>query len=99
MTHYRGPLDDFRFVIEDLVPALTATSSPDAWPTAQLVLDSAARICENVLEPLNRSGDESGCRFEAGAVSTPPGFAAAFAVVRSCGWLSSSEEGADAEMT
>jgi alkylation response protein AidB-like acyl-CoA dehydrogenase len=99
MSHYRAPLDDFRFVIEDLVPALTATSSPDAWPTAHLVLESAARICESVLEPLNRSGDESGCRFEAGSVSTPPGFAAAFAVVRSCGWLSSSEEGADAAMT
>lgn len=99
MTHYRAPLDDFRFLIEGLVPALTATSSPDAWPTAQLVLESAARICENVLEPLNRSGDESGCCYEAGRVSTPPGFAAAFTVVRSCGWLNSSEEGADAVMT
>jgi alkylation response protein AidB-like acyl-CoA dehydrogenase len=99
MTTYRAPLNDFRFVIEELVPALTGTSSPDAWPTAHLVLESAARICVSVLEPLNRSGDESGCRFEAGSVSTPHGFSAAFAVVRSCGWLSSSEESADAVMT
>lgn len=99
MTHYRAPLNDFRFVTESLVPALTSSAAEDAWPTAQIVLESAARICEHVLAPLNRSGDESGCRYHAGQVSTPPGFGAAFEVVRSCGWLSSSEEGEDAAMT
>lgn len=99
MTNYRAPLDDFRFLMEDLVPALTGTSCDDAGPTAQMMLESAARICETVLGPLNRSGDEFGCRYEAGRVSTPPGFAAAFAVVRSCGWLSSSEDGEDAAMS
>jgi len=99
MTHYRAPLDDFRFVSESLVPALTSNAVADVWPTAQIVLESAARICEHVLAPLNRSGDESGCRYQAGQVSTPPGFGAAFEVVRSCGWLSSGEEGEDAAIT
>ena len=99
MTLYRAPLDDFRFLIEGLVPAITLKPTPDAWPTAQIVLESAARICENVLQPLNRSGDESGCRYEAGHVSTPPGFSAAYTIVCNSGWLSSSEEGEEAVMT
>lgn len=99
MTRYRAPLDEFRFLIEDVIPSLISSSNASAWSAGQPVLESAARVCENVLAPLNRDGDECGCRYEAGRVTTPPGFVAAFEVVRDCGWLSASEEGEDATLS
>ncbi len=37
-----------------------------------------ARFCEEVLQPLNQSGDEEGCHFENGVVRTPKGFKEAY---------------------
>ena len=40
--------------------------------------EEGAKFCENVLSPLNRSGDEEGCHFDNGVVTTPAGFKQAF---------------------
>ncbi|MEG8305809.1 acyl-CoA dehydrogenase family protein, partial [Bacillus mojavensis] len=45
-----------------------------------------AKFCENVLAPLNRSGDEEGCHFDNGVVTTPKGFKQAFAQYVEGGW-------------
>jgi butyryl-CoA dehydrogenase len=51
------------------------------------VLDEAAKMCEEVLQPINRSGDEEGCRLENGVVYTPKGFKEAYAKFREGGWV------------
>ena len=38
------------------------------------MLDEGQRFAENELAPLNRSGDEQGCRLADGKVQTPDGF-------------------------
>ncbi|MCQ5167993.1 acyl-CoA dehydrogenase, partial [Roseburia hominis] len=41
---------------------------------------------ENVLSPLNQSGDEEGCHFENGEVKTPKGFKEAYDQFVQGGW-------------
>jgi len=50
------------------------------------VLDEAHRFTETELAPLNRSGDEIGCRWEDGTVTTPPGYREAYATYAAGGW-------------
>jgi len=90
MPAYKAPLRDMRFLIDHVFDfhsnysALGATeASPDM---VSAILEEGARFCENVLSPLNRSGDEEGCHFDNGVVTTPAGFKQAFAQYVEGGW-------------
>ncbi|HOF51901.1 MAG TPA: acyl-CoA dehydrogenase family protein, partial [Rhodoferax sp.] len=52
----------------------------------QQVLDEAGKFVGEVIAPLNRDGDETGCRFDAGKVTTPPGFRDAYQAFWQAGW-------------
>ncbi|AMM25330.1 acyl-CoA dehydrogenase family protein [Variovorax sp. PAMC 28711] len=89
--NYQPRLDDVRFVLHavlDATPQLRALSPfADADEALQLqVLDEAAKFVAEVVAPVNRVGDEIGCRFEDGEVVTPPGFREAYAGFRQGGW-------------
>ena len=90
MPRYQAPLADIRFVLEDLLRVERLAALPgyeDA--TADLifpVIAEGARLCEEVLFPLNQSGDAEGCRLEKGRVSTPAGFPAAYQAYIEGGW-------------
>jgi butyryl-CoA dehydrogenase len=79
-----------RFALYELHDAQGLTKYPDyAEMTRDLldpVLDEAAKYCEEVLHPLNRSGDEEGCHFENGVVRTPKGFDHAYKLFCEGGW-------------
>ena len=45
-----------------------------------LILDEAAKLCEETLLPLNQSGDLEGCEFNKGKVRTPKGFKEAYKI-------------------
>ncbi|GAB6051715.1 acyl-CoA dehydrogenase C-terminal domain-containing protein [Magnetospira thiophila] len=82
MPTYVPPLRDMLFVYWDLF-------DPDDQPDADLVaaiLEQAGKLCTQVLAPLNRQGDEQGCRFDNGSVSTPDGFRAAYRTYVDGGW-------------
>jgi hypothetical protein len=51
------------------------------------ILEESAKLNENVLFPLNRSGDEEGAQFNNGAVTTPQGFREAFQQYGEGGWI------------
>jgi len=90
MQVYSAPLRDMRFVLNELhaddgfgdLPAF-ADITPDL---ADAVLTEAAKLCEAVIAPLNRSGDEEGCHFENGVVRTPTGFKPAWDQFVAGGW-------------
>jgi alkylation response protein AidB-like acyl-CoA dehydrogenase len=91
MPEYRAPLREIRFVMNELLDAESHYAnlsgceqvSPDVFDA---ILESAAKFAENVVAPLNRSGDEQGCRYDDGRVTTPDGFKAAFEQYVEGGW-------------
>jgi alkylation response protein AidB-like acyl-CoA dehydrogenase len=91
MADYRVPLQDMRFVLFDVL------QSPQLWQslkslgevdedTASAAIEEAAKICEQVIAPLNREADEVGCQWSAGEVTSPPGFREAYQVFNEGGW-------------
>ncbi|MFQ6023287.1 MAG: acyl-CoA dehydrogenase C-terminal domain-containing protein [Acidiferrobacterales bacterium] len=92
MASYHAPLRDMRFVYYELLEPAQLHALPgyeEATPDlVDVVLDEAAKLCENVLLPLNRSGDEEGCHFEDGSVRTPRGFKEAYRIYAEGGWTS-----------
>jgi alkylation response protein AidB-like acyl-CoA dehydrogenase len=92
MSSYRAPLSDMRFVLFDVLgagPLFARLGFNDATrDIVDAVLEEGARFTETVLAPLNRVGDEAGCRYDqaTGAVATPPGFKQAYAQYVEGGW-------------
>ena len=90
MPEYKAPLRDMRFLIDhvfDFHSNYAALGAHDASPDMiNAILDEGAKFCENILAPLNRSGDEEGCHFDNGVVITPTGFKQAFAQYVEGGW-------------
>ena len=91
MPKYKAPLRDIRFVLEDLLgcddhyQALVGVNHLDA-DLRNAILNEAAKFSENILAPINLSGDEQGCSFDDGAVSTPVGFKEAYDEYAQGGW-------------
>ncbi|TWC68197.1 acyl-CoA dehydrogenase [Herbaspirillum sp. SJZ099] len=89
--NYVPPLRDFAFVLDEVLQApqalraLPAHAGFDGELMMQ-ILEEAGRFAANVVAPLNASGDREGCRFEQGAVTTPSGFAGAYARFCEGGW-------------
>jgi alkylation response protein AidB-like acyl-CoA dehydrogenase len=93
MPSYRAPLRDMHFVLDELLdaPAHYASLQGCEQVTPDLltaILDNGAKFAENIAAPLNAVGDEHGCRFADGKVTTPPGFREAFAQYGADGWQS-----------
>ncbi|ACK50687.1 acyl-CoA dehydrogenase domain protein [Methylocella silvestris BL2] len=92
MMSYKAPLRDIRFVLFELMGADELAALPGYEDfTRDLIdpiLEEAAKICEEVLFPLNRSGDEEGCTLENGVVRTPKGFREAYQTYCEGGWPS-----------
>jgi alkylation response protein AidB-like acyl-CoA dehydrogenase len=90
MPEYKAPLRDMRFLIDNVFdfPAhYQNLGAHDASPDmVSAILEEGAKFCEQVLSPLNRSGDEEGCHFDKGVVTTPKGFKEAFAQYVEGGW-------------
>ncbi len=92
MPTYKAPLRDMRFALFELHGGDDLAKLPGMQDfTRDLidpVLDEAAKLCEQVLQPLNRSGDEEGCQWDNGVVRTPKGFKEAYNLFRDGGWTS-----------
>lgn len=90
MQIYTAPLRDMRFVLNELHGDDGFGSLPgheDVTPDlTEAVLSEAAKFCQEVLLPLNRSGDEEGCHLENGVVRTPAGFIDAYRQFAESGW-------------
>lgn len=92
MAEYKAPIQDMQFVLNDVFKAdeLWASMPHTAEVTPDLVsaiLEEGAKLCENELFPINRSGDEEGCTWNDGEVTTPSGFKDAYQTYAESGWV------------
>lgn len=80
MPLYKAPLRDMQFMLYELLnieqryqqfPEYADQMNMDV---VNQYLEVAADFCENEIAPLNQNGDQEGCHFEQGKVTTPRGF-------------------------
>ena len=91
MPAYKAPLRDMRFLINEVFDFKThysqLSNGKDADPdTVNAILEEGAKFCEEVLSPLNLSGDLEGCTLENDEVRTPKGFKEAYEQYCAGGW-------------
>ncbi len=93
---YRAPLDDFRLLLSHVVGydavAGTERFSDSGMETVEAVLTEAGKMCEEVIAPLNRSGDLDPAVLENGKLRTPKGFAEGYKAIAEGGWISMSAD-------
>ncbi|MGF6641883.1 acyl-CoA dehydrogenase [Paraburkholderia sp. GAS82] len=87
---YTAPVKDMLFVMKELAALEDIAKLPgfeDAnLDTAQAVLEESARLCGEVLAPLNVEGDRNPSSWKDGKVTATPGFAEAFRQFAEGGW-------------
>ncbi len=91
MPEYRAPIKEINFVFNDLLTIEShyqntpgcAEVTPDL---IEAILEEAGKFAATVLQPINAIGDEQGCHWDDGAVTTPDGFKAAYDQYKAAGW-------------
>jgi acyl-CoA dehydrogenase len=92
MPEYRAPLDDIRFVLNELAGLPELVAAIPAYENAtedvvDAVLSEAGRFAGEVLSPLNRPGDREGVRIVGDDVKAAKGFGDAYRAFASSGWV------------
>jgi alkylation response protein AidB-like acyl-CoA dehydrogenase len=90
MPTYSAPVRDYQFIFSDYlnleqykhIKGFEDTSSLDA------IMQEGARFAEEVLFPINASGDSEGLKLQDGKVITPKGFSQAYSQYVESGWAS-----------
>ncbi len=92
MAIYKAPVRDMQFVLHELLDAeneFKALGFDEAsGDVIDAILEEGAKFCESIVFPTNRVGDEEGCKFDGGHVTTPSGFREAYSALCEGGWMS-----------
>jgi alkylation response protein AidB-like acyl-CoA dehydrogenase len=90
MSTYRAPLRDMQFVLRELAGVEEIAKLPgyeDTTDVLDAILEEASAFASEVLAPLNQSGDQEGCTWNDGVVTTPKGFKEAYHQFAKAGWI------------
>jgi acyl-CoA dehydrogenase len=92
MAVYKAPVEDVLFLLGDVLGYERFGNLPgfaDApLDMVEAILGEGAKLCEQVFQPINKSGDLEGCtRHADGRVTTPAGFKDAYKAYVEGGWL------------
>jgi alkylation response protein AidB-like acyl-CoA dehydrogenase len=94
MPSYKAPLDEIRFILNDVLGAGELGQHVPAFEqadiaTVNMILESTSAYAEQVAQPLNASGDIEGCTHnpQTKSVKTPEGFKSAYNQFRELGLI------------
>ncbi|WP_417274228.1 acyl-CoA dehydrogenase C-terminal domain-containing protein [Celeribacter halophilus] len=89
MPSYTAPTKDIQYVLHEVLN-ISGSDIPgysDLEPEfTEAILEAAGQLASDVIAPLNTIGDQEGCTFENGVITTPTGFKEAFEQVKEGGW-------------
>lgn len=91
MPDYRAPIRDIQFVMNELLGSQNFYQTLPKYSEVDeellnAIVEEGAKFAETVLSPLNRTGDEQGCQWHDGVVTTPDGFIEAYRQYVDSGW-------------
>ena len=90
MNTYRAPLRDMAFVVKELLGLARINQLPGFEDATEDLFDAvqeeSGRFSQEVIGPLNRTGDQQGAVLQGGVVKTPTGFKAAYQQFVTGGW-------------
>jgi hypothetical protein len=98
MPEYKSPLRDVKFVLQEVFNCeahYQKLGYEDASnDMVDAILAEGAKLADQVFSPLNQIGDQQGCTWDNGLVTTPDGFKDAYKQYVEGGWstLSQSEQ-------
>ena len=89
---YKAPLDEYQFLFDHIVGFSKVTQTDRFTETTpdlvSAILGEAGKLCEEVLAPVQRAGDQHPAVLENGVVRTSPGYAEAYNAIAEGGWVS-----------
>ncbi len=90
MPEYKAPIRDIKFVMQELFDCdshYQKLGYEDAsLDMVDAIIAEAAKFTEQVVAPINQSGDKQGCTWNNGEVTTPDGFKEAYQQYVEGGW-------------
>ena len=89
---YRAPVTEYQFLFDHVV-GLDQVSATERFGEATrdvtaAILNEAGRMCEEVMAPLQRAGDEHPAVLENGVVRCSPGYVDGYRAIAEGGWVS-----------
>lgn len=92
MPIYKAPVEELGFLLNDVFQVDRYDNLPGFTDASADIRDAifgeAAKLTEQVLQPLNLPGDQEGCTHHAdGRVTTPKGFKDAYKQLSESGWI------------
>ena len=95
---YKAPVRDLTFILNEVLEIDRYSNSPGFQDVSsdlvQQILEEGAKFSEEVIAPLNKVGDQEGCKWDNGKVTGPTGWKEAYQSMVEAGWpaLSSDPE-------
>ncbi|NVJ50213.1 MAG: acyl-CoA dehydrogenase C-terminal domain-containing protein [Gammaproteobacteria bacterium] len=91
MANYQAPIDDIQFLLHDWLNISEHYQKYGYEDAADkdlinAIIEEGAKFAQDVLAPLNQSGDEQGCQIDGHEVTTPNGFKEAYQQYCDNGW-------------
>lgn len=92
MPEYKAPQREMMFVLNEVFNVEQHYQKlgfeEATLDMVEAIVEEGAKFSERVLSPLNQVGDQQGCKFDNGVVTTPDGFRDAYQQFVEAGWPS-----------